>query len=139
MVPRVARRDALQLIVRTGAAPPLDEACLLECRADPVGVVADDVSECLDARLVHPPHAAADVHLPRLEMKIATVSGGPLVVPSACRRTRGRLDPWKGGAEVTLVRRLVLAEAGVATDAARRPIRIREHRDATCGQAFREG
>src|SRR6185436_19389870 len=132
------RREALQLVVRPGFTEPGHERGVLEGNANTIRVVADNIPERVEPRLLHLPHAAADVHLARLEVEVAAIAVGALVVSAARLRARRLLDPRERCAQVALVRRLVLAEPRVAIDPERRTLGIGEHRHAARLQSLRK-
>ena len=132
MIGRQAGRNPLQLVVGAHLAEGLDEAGLLERRPHAVRVVDDLLAERVERRLLGHPHPAAGVHLAGLEVEVAAVRVG---APSWGEPPA---DPREARPDVGLVRRLVLAEAGVAVDPEDRALRVGLERDAARLEALGE-
>ena len=96
---------------------------------DTSSILDDGGPEGGQDRRLRMPHAAPDEDVAGCQVEVAArpVSFGGTDGPVRGRRM---LDPREACADVRLVWRLVLGEAGVAIDPERRPRRIRLERDA---------
>src|SRR5215210_4226391 len=127
MIGGIARRNPFQRLVAVRATEAGHEPRVFESLAHSRGLVHDRPPERIEAPFLRHPHPAAGVHLARLEVEVAAVAVSTVVdaLPSFVA-----FDPRKRRRDVRLVRRLVLAEPGVAVDPERRALRVGLKRDA---------
>src|SRR5438105_3112187 len=113
MIGRRVRRYALELVT-VERAKRLDEARILKRFVDLSSAIDDGLPPGCEHCRLRLPRSAADVHLARAEVEVATNAALPVIG----RRVAG--DPSEAGAQVRLVRRLVLGKPDVPIDPKRR-------------------
>ena len=111
----------------------LEEPRVLDRGEHPIRLLDHGTPERVQAGLLRRPHPTTGEHVPRCEVEVRTVAVDHVV------GARCALDPGNAGADVGLVRRLVLREARVAVDPEDRPLRIGPQRDAASREPVVEG